>query len=177
MERGQLVMYRKNIENVPRPAVPEGYTIRTYVDGDEERLEPVFQECFDPGWSRDRVVKTFIEQTFWSPARMCVLCHGETVIGTATAWEDREHPGHGLVHYVAVRSEHKGHRLGFALTARALEILKSMGYDDVWLTTDDFRLPAIKTYLDLGFEPVCKDPSHKERWEIVMHKMKLRKRK
>jgi len=172
MAEQQLIMVRKTLENIPDVELPAGYAIRYYLDGDEDRLVPVFQTCFDRGWSRDRVLKTFIEDPIWSPNRMCVLTCGEEVIGTATAWEDRRRPNHGVVHFLAVLPEHKGKKLGTALVARVLELLRSLGYTDAWLRTDDFRLPAIRIYLDLDFQPVTVDESHGERWEIVRHKLK-----
>jgi len=53
-----------------------------------------------------------------------------------------------------------------------LQLLREIGYADAWLSTDDHRLAAIRTYLALGFEPVCTDASHAERWQIVRHKLK-----
>ncbi len=173
MDQPQLIMYRKNLLAIPEFKLPEGYSIRAYRDGDDLLLTPVFQECFDPGWSSDRVVKTFVEDPCWSPGRMCVLCRGDEVVGTASAWESRERHGHGMVHYVAVRSEHRGKGLGRTIVTRVLQLLERMGYPDAWLSTDDWRLAAIKVYLDLGFEPVNTDKSHKERWEIVRHKLEL----
>ena len=35
------------------------------------------------------------------------------------------------------------------------------------LLTDDPRLPAIKTYLNLGFVPEHRDDTHPARWEAV----------
>jgi len=171
MEESQLVMIRKHLDEIPEVPLPPGYDIRYFLDGDEERLQPVFCQCFDPGWSRDRVVKTFVEDPIWSPNRMCVLTYEGHVVGTASAWEDRTRPNHGVVHYVAVMPKHRGKRLGIALVARVLTLLKSLGYPDAWLRTDDFRLPAIRTYLALGFEPVAVDKSHSERWEIIRHKL------
>jgi mycothiol synthase len=173
MNGPQLIMYRRDLLNLPPVDLPDGYSLRAYADGDEAALTPVFQECFDLGWSSDRVVKTFIENPCWSPGRMCVLVHGGEIVGTATAWESPERRGHGLVHYVAVRETHRGKGLGKAITARVLEILERMGYTDAWLSTDDWRLGAIKVYLDLGFTPVDAHPSHRERWQIVKHKLGL----
>jgi mycothiol synthase len=172
MDRTQLIMVRKNLDDIPPTRLPKGYRIRSYEDGDPEALTPVFQECFDPGWSSDRVLKTFVEESVWSPYRMCVLCRGLEVVGTATAWESRERPGHGMLHSLAILPGHRGKHLGLALGARVLDLLKGMGYADAWLATDDFRLPAIHVYLALGFEPVFTDGSHAERWEIVRHKLK-----
>ena len=177
MDQPQLIMYRRNLLEIPAVKLPAGYSIRPYDDGDEQHLAAVFQECFDPGWSPERIVKTFLDDSCWSPGRMCVLCHKDDLVGTATAWESPQRRGHGLVHYVAVLSEHRGKRLGFMLVARVLELLERMGYPDAWLSTDDWRLAAIKVYLELGFEPAHTDTSHRERWEIVRHKLALRNRK
>ena len=35
------------------------------------------------------------------------------------------------------------------------------------LKTDDFRLPAIKTYLNIGFKPDLSTDDYKERWEKI----------
>jgi len=173
MEQTQLIMVRKNLEDIPPTHLPKGYLIRSYEDGDHEALAGVFQECFDPGWSGDRVLKTFVEDSAWSPYRMCVLCRGGEVAGTATAWESRQRPGHGMLHYLAILPTHRGKHLGVSLGARVLDLLRGMGYADAWLSTDDFRLPAIHTYFALGFEPVCTEKSHAERWEIVRHKLNV----
>ena len=39
------------------------------------------------------------------------------------------------------------------------------------LDTDDFRLPAIKNYLNLGFVPVYVGENHGERWRIIFKKL------
>ena len=172
MAEQQLVMIRRDLENIAEMDLPEGYRIRFFTEGDAERLTPIFQQCFDPGWSADRVVKTFTDEPVWSPNRMCVLVKDDQIVGTATAWESRQRPDHGLVHYVAVLPEHRGQHLGRALVIRVLELLRELGYTDAWLSTDDHRLSAIRTYLRLGFEPVHTDASHAERWQIVRHKLK-----
>ena len=171
MERSQLVMVRRTLEDVPEPPLPEDYRIRFYEEDDEVRLEEVFRKCFDPGWSRDRIVKTFKEQVLWSPQRMLVLCRDDDVVGTATAWEGPRHPGHGMLHYIAAHPDHAGKGLGFVLVCRVLTLMKTFGYHDAWLSTDDWRLPAIVVYLRAGFEPAFEDESHRERWDIIRHKL------
>ena len=39
------------------------------------------------------------------------------------------------------------------------------------LTTDDWRLPAIKTYLNVGFKPDVSDDEFKARWEKVFEQI------
>ena len=39
--------------------------------------------------------------------------------------------------------------------------------DRIMLTTDDFRIPAVKVYLSLGFIPVLHDDTMPGRWKAV----------
>ena len=41
------------------------------------------------------------------------------------------------------------------------------------LDTDDFRLPAIKNYLNLGFVPVYAGESHLLRWQSIFKKLDI----
>jgi tRNA-Thr(GGU) m(6)t(6)A37 methyltransferase TsaA len=40
------------------------------------------------------------------------------------------------------------------------------------LDTDDFRLSAIRAYLDLGFQPEQRHPSHPERWAVILARLR-----
>ena len=53
----------------------------------------------------------------------------------------------------------------------ALKCANDMGIKEVHLTTDDFRLPAIRVYLDFGFEPVEDDDEMVQRWAAVREKL------
>ena len=53
-----------------------------------------------------------------------------------------------------------GKNLGYSLSLAALNYFRKKGIKEVFLYTDDFRLPAIKTYLKLGFKPVILDKFH-----------------
>jgi mycothiol synthase len=41
------------------------------------------------------------------------------------------------------------------------------------LDTDDFRIPAVKTYLNLGFIPVYVEEGQPKRWQGLFEKLKL----
>lgn len=75
---------------------------------------------------------------------------------------------------VCVRPEHRGHRLGYWLTLATLHYFRDHGFQQAILDTDDFRLPAIREYLDLGFEPEYTHPSHTERWERIRAELQRR---
>lgn len=79
--------------------------------------------------------------------------------------------GEGYLHMVAALPECRGQGIGHAMLSHALGMMEARGCTHAVLTTDDFRLPAIKTYLDAGFHPVIyHDPESdmRERWDRVI---------
>ena len=74
---------------------------------------------------------------------------------------------------VGVIPEHSGHRLGKWISLAVLHYLYQQGFKCAVLGTDDFRLPAIKTYLNLGFIPIYVDDDQPERWQAIFKKLKL----
>ena len=64
-----------------------------------------------------------------------------------------------------------GKGIGHAMLRHALRQLEARGCTHSVLTTDDFRLAAIKTYLDAGFVPVIEDDPESDvraRWKSVL---------
>ena len=45
------------------------------------------------------------------------------------------------------------------------------GLDQAVLETDDFRLPAVRTYLRLGFVPEPRTPGDARRWSKVLRNL------
>jgi mycothiol synthase len=48
-----------------------------------------------------------------------------------------------------------------------MRLLVERGYQDIYLLTDDFRLPALKTYLGLGWEPILFSSEMEARWQKI----------
>ncbi|MBQ3900864.1 MAG: GNAT family N-acetyltransferase, partial [Clostridia bacterium] len=65
------------------------------------------------------------------------------------------------------RPKYQGVGLGTRLNAAAVRCLLENGLETAYLTTDDFRIPAIRSYLRAGFYPDVKDDSHRERWDKI----------
>ena len=74
---------------------------------------------------------------------------------------------------VAAIPEVRGKKIGHAMLAHALEKLSRDGVEKVYLTTDEWRKPAIKNYLTAGFCPVEYDVGMPERWAGVFAEMGL----
>jgi mycothiol synthase len=97
---------------------------------------------------------------------MWVVAADNEAVATATA-RKTDQPNVGYVHFVATHPDHRGRRLGSAVTVAVLREFEARGATEAMLTTDDYRLAAIKTYLRLGFQPDCTHESHPERWREV----------
>ncbi len=77
----------------------------------------------------------------------------------------------GYIHMVGSLPECRGQGIGRAMLAHALAVIEARGVDYTILTTDDYRLPAIKQYLDAGFRPVLwadPDSDMTARWDKVI---------
>lgn len=77
------------------------------------------------------------------------------------------HPYGGELGWVAARKRHAGKGLGMAVCAAVVQRFISAGYKRIYLLTDDFRLPALKVYLKLGFVPFLFREGMEARWEAV----------
>jgi ribosomal protein S18 acetylase RimI-like enzyme len=76
-------------------------------------------------------------------------------------------PSTGEINWVASVDGHRGKGLGDVVTLAALQRLHELGYQSCWLETDDWRIPAIKTYFKYGFRKLLTHDSHTVRWETV----------
>jgi mycothiol synthase len=68
---------------------------------------------------------------------------------------------------VAVAPDYWGKGLGTFISIAALRHMRERGCEQAILDTDDFRLPAIRIYLALGFMPEMMEADHSERWQGV----------
>jgi mycothiol synthase len=76
-------------------------------------------------------------------------------------------PGGGELGYLVVVTDHRRRGLGAALVAAAVRRLRQGGYRHIFLGVQDWRLPAIRSYLRAGFQPFIHAPGLAERWRSV----------
>ncbi len=94
----------------------------------------------------------------------------ETATGrlAASATAEKPVPAHfhglGLLGWVMCHPDFRGQRLGYAACAAVMRLLHVHGFRAFILATDDFRVPAVKTYLNLGWQPWLTEPGMAGRW-------------
>jgi predicted dehydrogenase/GNAT superfamily N-acetyltransferase len=155
--------------NDPPPVrVPAGYTLRQYRDADEPAYLGLLAAIDLARWDADRFAA--VQDTIL-PGGFFVIVHDESgrLVATALAQHNPRplHPQGGEVGWVAADPAHAGKGLGRAVTAAAISRLIAAGYECIYLLSDDFRLPALKVYLDIGLQPYLGAGGMAERWDLV----------
>jgi mycothiol synthase len=164
----QLRMRRPTLTDLPRVQIAAPFELRCYQPGDEAAWAAIMNTGIGTDWTAERCRRELTRLPHFDPAGLFFATAGGEPIGTACSWSDfLPDVTAGWVHMVCVRPEHRGHGLGYQLTLQVLHRLHDRGFANAWLDTDDFRLPAIRAYLALGFEPVLTHPSHPDRWRAV----------
>ena len=171
----QLRMVRHGLENLPRLQCPDGYHIRTYQKGDEVHWAQIMDKSFvDKDRTTQDTYAEVISQPNFDPDGFCFVVHKDVPIGTACAWNrDLRGKPIGYIDMLAVLPEHTGHKLGKWLTVFLLHYFKAQHVSYVMLDTDDFRLPAIKNYINLGFVPAYVRENHVLRWRNIFQRLRL----
>ena len=158
----QLQMRHPLGELSPSRSLPEGFRLRNARPDDAEGLARVLSAAFETPWTPVSARAELLDHP-QVPTTYLVERGGE-VVATASYQLKDETPAAGWVHWVGVHPGARGLGLGEALVHAVLARSALAGHAHVLLTTDDFRLPAIRTYLRLGFAPDPWHPSHPARW-------------
>lgn len=159
----QLQMKRPSLADILPLVRPD---LRIADDHDSEGLARLLGEAF-PGheWSADRARRDlFGDQTV---AAVFVIDGPDGLHATASARYHTPFPGVGYVHWVGVDPAARGRQLGTVIMAAVMARFVADGFGTAVLETDDFRLPAITSYLAQGYVPQYPDADHEARWSAV----------
>jgi mycothiol synthase len=168
-EPPQLRMGFRRFDRLARPQATPGYGLRTFRPGDEDAWIAILQAGELGVWDRPRLAEMVRGERAALPvAGIFFMTRNDRPVGTAcTLLHPTEGGSVAELGWVGVAPEHRGHGLGLQVCRAVLGFIGGLGHDYAYLLTDDFRLPAIKTYLRLGFEPEIVDTSHPGRWAAL----------
>ena len=162
----------QKVQRLGDVAVPEGYALRGYQPGDEDGWMTLLNlGGFGTPWDRKRLDEYLSDQERREGSR--IVAHNNE-IAAATFASRREEPVRvGVLDYVVSHPDHRNNGLGRAVCTAVLKFFVDSGYETVTLTTDDWRLPAIKVYISLGFEPQMTREDMPSRWRTATGKLGL----
>lgn len=168
----QLIMRWKNDNTAIKPLnLPEGVEVKSLPD---------FENGINIWLDIIKYMAKDVKELTLNYYNVCMLgyenfqedkCHILTVDGIPAAtitvicdYKKKE----GYIHMVACKPDFRGKGLGNLLNDIALNVLKKEKMETAYLTTDEWRIPAIKTYLKVGFYPDLQgELDFKERWDEV----------
>ncbi|HBP38337.1 MAG TPA: hypothetical protein DD640_06280 [Clostridiales bacterium] len=163
----QLKMYWRR-QPVEEFSLPEGFSVTQYrFPEDKERFADIWLDG-KPEQDPDVFDKSITNYPDAVAERdVFFIVRGEEYVATITAIY---HPAEnkGYIHMVAAKTKVRGLGIGNFMNSLALKRLCEYPCEYVYLTTDDFRKPAIKSYLRAGFLPVDYDEDMPARWQALI---------
>ena len=157
-------VFPEGIECKSFPELPDALNtwldIIGYLDGDEyaQLGRDYYEKTMLSYKNLDENMCYFLTVDGVPAATITVICDYETK--------------HGYIHMVTCKPNFRGRGLGHLLNEVAVYVLKREGMETAHLTTDDWRIAAIKTYLKAGLTPELESsPDYKERWEKIYSKI------
>jgi mycothiol synthase len=171
----QMVWPKARLASPPEPRLREGYRLRQFRPGDGQQYLELMAAAGFAGWDSERlhgILPKVIPDGFF------VIEHiaDGRIVATAMAIDRPHslHPQGGELGWVAADPQHSGRGLGLAVCAAVTARFIAAGYREIYLKTDDFRLPALRTYLKLGYEPLFHVEGMVERWDAVQTELARR---
>jgi len=163
---------REYIEN--QELLSKNYLLRTYQDGDYNNVLKLYKSS---GLNITDIAKLNNAMYLCVPQGIFVCLHKDSneLVGAFMARHisDELHNCGGRIDWLAVLPEHRTHGIGQALTVAATKRLKEIGYQHIYVTTDDSRLGAIKTFIKAGFVPIIDSENMYQRWEIIFLELQI----
>lgn len=166
----QLIMYWTNDgKPAEKPALPKGLgllTLPEMKDGVEQWLDVVQFGLSNGRQGPEYYERAMIRHENYDPRYCYLLTDGNTAVATITVIFDAA-KADGYIHMVACREDYRGRGIGTYMNALAVYLLKTHGMKTASLTTDDWRVPAIRSYLRAGFVPDRSTDDFVKRWDAI----------
>ncbi len=164
----KMMWPEQRLSTPPTPQVPLGYRLRTFQPEDKADFYHLMALV---GWTHwgDDMLQEQSDRIIPENWILAVESSSDKLVASTMGLRNRpDHkPFDGELGWVAANPDHTGRGLGMAVCAAATAGLIRSGYQKIHLFTDDHRLPAIKTYLRLGYIPLLYLPDMAERWRII----------
>ena len=160
----QIFVLRPDLRNIPEPELPEGYIEVPNSDSLLNEWVSLLNTVFpDDGYTVARI-HHLLESNIWDVDRVKLVAAQEQIVALSMAWHEPElWPHSGFVYWVAVLPGHRDRGLGNFVLTRVLQHFDRDGFRDAVTYTEEFRLPAIRMYLNSGFVPLITGTAQNER--------------
>jgi len=160
------------LKSPPEVVVPEGYEMRRFQRGEGPAYVRLMRAAGFENWHEAKLPE-WLPRVVAGGFFVVVDKASRKLVASAMATRNASalHAKGGELGWVAADPEHAGKGLGLAVCAAATRRFIETGYRRLYLRTDDYRLPAIKTYLTLGYVPFLFAPDMRQRWRVVCEEL------
>lgn len=132
------------------PQLPNGFLEVRYSPGLEHEWLDIINSSGEFGvWDIDLLEKQILNDLVYQGG--VLISYGDCYVACAAICERDEYKPNALLMYVIVKQQFRGFGLGKFITVQAVNTARCLGYAGVVLRTDDYRIPAVKMYSQLGF--------------------------
>lgn len=144
-------------ETLPGPAVPDGFTVRSFQPEDAAALTVAQNAAFDGSWG---FCPNTVEQIEYRslmvnipPQGILFLRHGEKIAGYCwTCLTPVDGAIRGVIGMIGVVPEYRGRGISRHVLLAGMEFLRSLEVGTIGLQVDQDNAPAIRLYDSVGFE-------------------------
>jgi mycothiol synthase len=162
----QLEMVISLNEVTPVSATPDGYLLRQFRPGeDDAKYNVCYGLAFESREIIPWIVANQVEEGFF------VVEHLESGALVASSIAQKKYPPRwgdgGSLGWLVTDPEHAGKGLGTLVVTAVDERLHDEGFKKAYLSTDDFRSPAISIYLKHGWKPRLHADGMEARWRDI----------
>jgi len=172
MEQLRMWWNRKEVRPV---CLPEGVTIRRFNGSDEDIdiwVDIAKHGLLAEDADRDDYIGTMLKHKDLDTNNIFIFEKDGASAATITPiiFKDKNQ---GYIHMVACKTEYRGIGIGSQLNNAAMKVLYDSCVPSAYLTTDDFRLAAIKSYITADFFPVLFADDMEERWCKILKQLNI----
>jgi mycothiol synthase len=160
-------MRRPHLRDLPAVELPAGYRLRVAGPVDGPLLGQLLSAAFRETWDLEKVRGRLLEDPSVVAIHLIETLHGGLVATASSRLMPDRYPGSGYLHWVGADPTESGKSLGRIITLVVLHDFLRRGLVDSVLETDDWRLPALATYLKCGYQPELRAPEDADRWAAV----------
>lgn len=177
MKRIPLSMVRKDLLDIPIYALPSGFEMKFFQEGDEHiwaEIETSVGEFTDTESALTHFNNEF-GPYMDEMSKRCLFIendHGEKV-GTITSWYGKrlgDQGEIGRIHWVGIIPAYQGKKLSKPLLSAALSLL-ACHHKKAYLTSQTTSFQAVNMYLNYGFEPFITSADCYEAWSLLEDKL------
>jgi len=167
----EMVWPEAKLNNPPCFSLPSGYHLRQFNTDDQKAYFELLRvagmsPCSLEYWEKHILPIGFFVIEDEANGKLVATC-------MASHHPTSRHPRAGNFGWLAADPMYKGQNLGYNVAAAVTSRLIAGGYSRIFLETHDFRLPAIKIYLSMGWVPLLYQEDMEMRWKIICEKLNI----